>query len=139
MSGSAQHSVRPALSALDIGPVERCQCHTEMIGMAAHLVQRDKAVVAVKGSVLEALGHYRSAVLLHPHREADYRLPAEAATRLGNQVRRQKPVQEIEDARVNFWLAATSVCHRPIYIPPIRFGGLGTAVDIGAVDRKTGD
>jgi len=96
-----------------------------MVGVAAHLVQRYKAVVAVERGVLEALGHDRAAVLLHPQGEADHRLPAKAATRLGHQVGCQKPVQEIEDAQIDICLVSPGVSHRPIYVT--RSASVGSA------------
>ena len=107
--------------------------------MAAHLVQRDKAVVAVEGGVLEALGHHRAAILLHVHGEARDGLPAEAAARLGYQVSREQTVQEVKDARVHIRFVAPRMGNCPVNVAPVRFARLGSAVHIGAVDREAGD
>ena len=58
------------LGALRIGLVEGRQRDAELIRMAADLVQRDEAVVAIERGVLETFRHHRAAVLLHPHGEA---------------------------------------------------------------------
>jgi hypothetical protein len=42
--------------------------------------------------------------LLYPHRKPGHRLPAEAAARMSNQVGGQKPVQKVEDARIQISL-----------------------------------
>ena len=139
MSGGSQHSVRPALGALHIDPMERSQCHTELIGMATHFVQRDKTIVTIEGGVLEPLRHDGATVLLHPHREADHRLPAEPAARPGHQVGGQEPVQKIEDAGIEIRLVAPRLGYCPINVSPVRFRRLGSPVDISAVYRKAGD
>ena len=63
-----KHGVRPAIAALAVGLMESGEREPELFGVAAHLVERDKAVVAVEGCVLEPLRHYRAAILLQLHR-----------------------------------------------------------------------
>ena len=47
----------------------------EVLRLAAHLVERDQAVVDVEDGVLQSLGHHRPRDLLELHREAQHHLP----------------------------------------------------------------
>ena len=138
MGRRAEHGVRPALRALGIGLVEGRQRQAEIVGAAAHLVEGGEAVVAVERGVLEALGHHRAAILLHPHGEARHQVTAVAAARRGDEVGREQPLQEAEDAGVQIGLAASRLRDGPVDVAAIGIGGT-VRVDIGAVDRKAGD
>ena len=105
-----------------VGPVEGGDADAEMVGMAADLVQRNQAVVAVEGGVLEALGHHRTAILLHLHGEAHDRLAAVAAAGLGDQVGDQQRVQEVEDAGIDVGLVAPRLGDRPVDVAPVGLG-----------------
>ena len=137
MSRCREHGVRPALGALAICLVNG-RAHPKALGLAADLVQRDEAVVAIERGVLEAFGHHRAAVLLQPHRKAH------AAERL-------KPLAP-ESASFRSQSAAgnrkrtggdpgrcDAHAPKPIDVPAIGFGGRVGKIDIGAVDRKAGD
>ena len=97
--------------------------------MAADLVQRDKAVVAVKGRVFEALRHDRAAVLLQLHRTAQRRFAAETAARLGDQIAGQQLVDKIEDAGIDACLVAPRLRDRPVEIAPVK---IARAASVGA-------
>ena len=135
----AEHGVRPAFAALAVGLVESGERDAELIGIAADLVQRDEAVVAVEGCVLEPLGHHRAAVLLQLHRAAQHRMAAEAAARLRHQLAGEEPGQEVEDARIDFGLVAARACDRPVEIALVIRRALAGRVHIGAIDREAGD
>ena len=69
---AAEHGVGPAARALLRRGVERLQRDAEVRRMAADLVQRDEAVVAVERGVLHALRHHRRGELLEAHREVEH-------------------------------------------------------------------
>ena len=135
----AEHGVRPALGALAVGLVESGEREAELFGIAAHLVERDEAVVAVEGGVLEPLRHHRAAVLLQLHGQAQHGMAAEAAARLRHQLAGEAPGQEVEDARIDFGLVAARACDRPVEIALVVRCALAGRVHIGAIDREAGD
>ena len=69
-----------------VGVVELGHRRAERARVAAHLVQRDQALVAVEGGVLDALGHHRRAHLL----EAD----GELQLLVAGDVAREQPAEE---------------------------------------------
>ena len=66
--------------------------------MAADLVQRDQAVVAVESGVLDALGHHRRGELLEAHGEIEHFAPALPG--LGRGFQREHAAHEVEHARI---------------------------------------
>jgi hypothetical protein len=129
--------MRPPARPLSVRLMKGGDADAEMIWMAPHLVKRDEAVVAVKGRVLQALGHDRPAILLHLHGEPHHSVPTEPAPRLCNKVRRQQIMQEIEDTLVGRVVGAAGLGDRPIDIAAVLRRRL-RSVDIGPGRRESG-
>ena len=110
----------------------------KLLGLATDLVECDETVVAVEGGVLEALSHHRPAVLLQLHREAHHGMARKSGTRLGHDVGREQAVQEIEHAGRQLGRRPPRGGERPVKVAAIGVGGFALAVDIGAVDGKSG-
>jgi hypothetical protein len=119
--------------------VEGLDADAELVRMPADLVERDEAVIAIEGGVLEALGHHRATILLQLHRAAQHRLATEAAARPRDEVARQQLLHEVEDARIDRGLGAPRPGERPVEVAPIGVGRRTLGVDIGAVDREAGN
>src|SRR5688500_607219 len=63
------HGMRPTRAAATDKIVKLVHRDTEMIGIAADIVQRQQAVVHVERGILEAFGHQRPGELLEAHYE----------------------------------------------------------------------
>ena len=135
-----QHRVRPALGALGVRLVEEPRRDAEPLRRAADLVQRDEAVVAIEGGVLDALGHHRTGELLQPHGEAKRRGPADAlasqrfGVTAGNALRgSRRPTDGGRGRR-----GARARSPRRCRAGPRRRAA-PDEIEIGAVDGKVGD
>src|SRR5580698_1836647 len=131
--------MRPALGPELVGVMKGTQCATESGRITAHFVERDKAVVAVEGSVLESLGRDRSAVLLQPRRTSQQCLAREPAAWLLNEAPAQHLLEEAERAGIDFSLVTARLRERPLKIALAGRVQHRRTVDVGAVHRKTGD
>src|SRR5438876_10217821 len=64
VSGRRQQRVRPPCQLHQVAGVENGQRETELLRVAAHLIQRCQREMPVKRGVLQPLSHNRSAELL---------------------------------------------------------------------------
>ena len=93
-----RHAMRPLFGAGPHHPVKGLHGERLCRRIAADLVEREQAVVAVERRVLQRLCHHRSGELLHFQRK-----PAHARRAVGgasgiDQIQRQGVAQEVEDA-----------------------------------------
>ena len=95
------HAVRPvAWRAPASARVKRVDGERRAAGIAADLVEREQAVVAIERGVLQRLRHHRSGELLHLQGKAAHARRAVARRGRADQIQGQRVAQEIEDAVV---------------------------------------
>ncbi len=109
----------------------------ELVGIAADLVQRDEAVVAVEGGVLEPLGHHRAAVLLQLHRPAQHRLRGRSRCAASRPDRRSAARSESRTRSDRCRSRCGVLRQRPVEIAPIDRVRRVHRVHIGAIDRES--
>src|ERR1700723_3942317 len=88
------------------GPAEFLVCRMELsrrdsepTKIAAHIVQRNQAVIAVKGSIFQAFGHHWAGGLLEFHGESDDDFPISRILAFGN-TGQKNFLDEIQDAGI---------------------------------------
>src|SRR5580700_7160795 len=69
MRAAGKHGMRPTVEALLISEMKLRGCGSELVKVASDIVQRDQAVVTVKGRIFQALGHHGAGELLELHGE----------------------------------------------------------------------
>src|SRR5688572_30188873 len=67
MCRGSEHGARPACLRLRAGTVEIIYRQAEVSRIAAHFVQRNKAIETIKSRVFDTLGHHRPGQLLQTH------------------------------------------------------------------------
>src|SRR5260370_21016040 len=89
MSAGSQHGVRPTAEAFLVCKMKLRRCGSEPVKIASDVIQRDQAVVAIKGCVFQAFGHPPAGELLEFHGEGSHCLPISPILSL--RAARQKP------------------------------------------------
>ena len=105
-----------ALGLLDHG-VEGGRAGAEMLRLAADLVERDQADIAIERGVLDRLGHHRPGQLLEVHRGRDHVAPAILAA--VREVGRERGVQEIEHREIDEVARSARLADRPVEVAPV--------------------
>src|ERR1700733_10730990 len=99
MRAGGKHGVGPVSQTLLVCRMELSRRDSEPVKIAAHIVQRNQAVIAVKGSVFQAFGHYWAGGLLEFHSESDDDFPIGRILAFGN-TGQKNFLDEIEDAGI---------------------------------------
>ena len=136
MGGSGQHVVRPADGAGTCRGVESSHGNAEATRLAADVVERGQAVIAVKGSVLDALGHHRRRDLLELHGEGLQAFAERGATAAAD-IGGQHAFEKIVDAGVGIRAVFLGHRHRPGNVAAI-VGRQPAVGDVAAIDREAG-
>ena len=117
-------------SALGHRAVEGVGRRAEMVRLAADLVERDEAVVAIEHRVLERLGHDGAGRLLEALREGQRRGPI-----LGGVKVEQNEAREKIEGRLVLDLARGLCADECVGDDgPVDFAG-AVLIDVGAIDR----
>ena len=128
-----QSRARAAISAC-----KALEGDAETAGVAADLVQREKADIAVEERILEALCHHRPGELLEPPPEAADELRVGAAGTVGVDPPKQRIPDEVVHGAVRQHAPALRLLDRAFDQAQILGVGLAL-VEVGAVDRKASD
>src|SRR6202453_1178675 len=124
MSAGSQHGMRPIRMTLEIGSVEIGDCKAEAVEIAAHVIERNQAVVSIESGVLKSFRHHRTCELLKLHDESQDRLLVGDVLASGNPGK--KPlVEKIEDTEVGREAAQLGGCDRLGDVARIIFRNLG--------------
>ncbi len=130
--------MRPIAGALLIGVMKGGNGQSELPRITADLVERDEAVIAVEGRVLQTLRHHRPGVLLKFHGKSCHLVAHRAARWRAREIGRDDGVNEIENLMPEPapFLARPGRC--PFDIPAI-LGRYPMRSHIGAIDGEAGD
>src|SRR5262245_63758693 len=102
---------RPACETLEATSVEFLEADAEDVGVATHFVERDQAVIAIKGRVLDPLRREGPGQLLElPNEVNDLR--ALSVTHISRKGEPQQASDEFEDRRAHRGIAAPCLGHR---------------------------
>ena len=113
----------PAVEILELGPWRP--------RVASDLVQRQEGHVAVKGRVLDGLGHHRPRQLLEP--------PGHLRLRRSVYLQQEDLAQESQKLSVDLGTPETGRHDRPGHRGHVLFGSLFAGDDVRAVNTETGD
>ena len=135
VGAGAQHGVRKVAGARLCLRVKRSHGRAVQRRVAAHLVQRQQAHVAVESGVLCAFGGHRAGQLLKAERELAVGLGAQGV--VGGDG--QHLVQKIEDAGIEVAVKPAGVRHRLPDLGVVSTFTLSAQAQVGAVHREAGD
>ena len=137
MRAGGKHGVGPVPQTLLVCRMELSRRDSEPTKIAAHIVQRNQAVIAVKGSIFQAFGHHWAGGLLEFHGESDDDFPISRILAFGN-TGQKNFLDEIEDAGV---CGRTSTFRRDDCLADVMRIMLRdpNGIDVGPVHRKVCD
>ena len=137
MRAGGQHGVRPTAEALLIGEMKLRRGGSEPVKIASDVIQRDEAVVTVKGGVFQPFGHHRAGELLEFHGEGCHGVSVRGILSFRDASQKHF-TDEIEDAGIG---GRTSPFGRGDGAADVAYVVIRNAggADVGAVHGKAGD
>src|ERR1700736_5606522 len=134
MRASSQHGVRPNVETVPVRKVKLRRCGSEPVKIAPDVIQRDQAVVTVKGGIFQAFGHYRAGELLEFHGEGCHRISVSGILSFGDASQKHL-ADEVEDAGVSGRTSPFGRGDGAADVAYVRIRNTGGG-DVGAVDRE---
>src|SRR5687767_9760732 len=98
--------------------VEGRNRHAELPRIAADLIQREEAVVAIEAGVLHRFGRHRTGILLEAHGKAQDLVPLEDWAPLG-QIERERCPYKVKDLRIGSGVALLCLSNRPLDVTAV--------------------
>src|SRR5262252_6983413 len=105
MRGSGKKSCRPVTQSILASLMKHIRSETELLRLAAYLVQGRQAVEDEENSVLQSLGHDRTGVLLEFQNKALVLGPGLLVKIIGK-AKEQYVAHEIENRCFNAWITS---------------------------------
>src|SRR6202165_461114 len=137
MRASSQHGVRPTVETVPVRKVKLRRCGSEPVKIAPDVIQRDQAVVTVKGGIFQTFSHYRAGELLEFHGEGCYRISVSGILSFGDASQKHL-ADEIEDAGISGPTSPGGQGDGAADVAYVTIRNSGGA-DVGAVNGKAGD
>ena len=113
--------------------------HAEFVGGGAHLVQRNKTVVNIKGGIFQAFGHHRSGELLKFQSKCQALLASIGRGTVGGRLQQKNVANEIENRRRRALVAPLGAGHSLQQSCAIALTDLAALIYISPIYRETGD